>query len=75
MEALKSDLNKADFEGYATEIGMGSYHGKASIYTFSHRKSVLKKSNLIDIAVRYSPYDKKLNLLLVKKNEFCTFLC
>lgn len=43
--------------------GMGSYHGKASIDTFSHSKSILKKSNLIDIPVRYPPYGKKLKLL------------
>lgn len=36
--------------------GMGGYHGKASFETFSHKKSVLKKSNLIDIPLRYPPY-------------------
>lgn len=49
--------------GGVGESGMGSYHGKASIETFSHSKSVLKKSNLVDIPVRYPPYGKKLNLL------------
>lgn len=49
--------------GGVGESGMGSYHGKASIDTFSHSKSVLKKSNLIDIPVRYQPYGKKLKLL------------
>ncbi|OLS01917.1 aldehyde dehydrogenase [Tissierella creatinophila] len=49
--------------GGVGESGMGSYHGKASIDTFSHSKSVLKKSNFIDIPVRYPPYGKKLNLL------------
>ncbi|WP_069649917.1 aldehyde dehydrogenase [Caloranaerobacter ferrireducens] len=43
--------------------GMGSYHGKASFDTFSHKKSVLKKSNLIDIPLRYPPYKGKINLL------------
>lgn len=36
--------------------GMGGYHGKASFETFSHKKSVLKKSNLIDVPLRYPPY-------------------
>lgn len=49
--------------GGVGESGMGSYHGKASIDTFSHRKSVLKKSNLIDLPVRYPPYGDKLKLL------------
>lgn len=43
--------------------GMGSYHGKASFDTFSHKKSVLKKSNLIDIPLRYPPYKGKIKLL------------
>ncbi len=38
--------------------GIGSYHGKKSFETFSHYKSVLKKSNSIDLPVRYSPYTK-----------------
>ena len=49
--------------GGVGESGMGSYHGKASIDTFSHSKSVMKKSNLIDIPVRYHPYGNKLKLL------------
>lgn len=39
--------------------GMGSYHCKKSFETFSHFKSVLKKSNLVDLNVRYMPYSKK----------------
>ena len=35
---------------------MGSYHGKKSFDTFSHEKSVLKKSTRIDMPVRYMPY-------------------
>lgn len=38
--------------------GIGSYHGKKSFETFSHYKSVLKKSNLIDLNIRYMPYTK-----------------
>lgn len=35
--------------------GMGSYHGKASFDTFSHHKSILQKSNRIDLPIRYLP--------------------
>lgn len=43
--------------------GMGSYHGEESFNTFSHKKSVLKKSNIIDIKVRYAPYKDKIKIL------------
>lgn len=36
--------------------GMGSYHGKVGFETFSHRKSVIKKYNWIDVPMRYHPY-------------------
>ena len=36
--------------------GMGSYHGKESFNTFSHQKSIVKKSTLLDLPVRYAPY-------------------
>ncbi len=44
--------------------GMGGYHGKYSFETFSHKKSILERSNIIDINLRYAPfYDKKINIL------------
>ncbi len=36
--------------------GMGSYHGKKSFETFSHEKSIVKKSQWIDLPIRYQPY-------------------
>lgn len=36
--------------------GMGSYHGKNGFETFSHRKSILKKHQWIDLPMRYHPY-------------------
>ena len=45
--------------------GMGSYHGKYSFDTFSHYKSIIKKSNLIDMPMRYHPY-KDINYKLIK---------
>lgn len=48
--------------------GMGSYHGKVGFDTFSHRKSVVKKYNWIDMPMRYHPYadwkDKIIRLVL-----------
>lgn len=49
--------------GGVGESGMGGYHGKASFETFTHRKSVMKKSGLIDLPIRYAPFKKKLDLL------------
>jgi len=49
--------------------GMGSYHGKESFKTFSHRKSVLEKKNWLDLPIRYapnSPRDLKLLKFLMK---------
>jgi len=48
--------------GGVGESGMGQYHGKASFETFSHYKSILKKSNLLDIPLRY-PTHRNMNLL------------
>jgi aldehyde dehydrogenase (NAD+) len=38
--------------------GMGKYHGKKSFETFSNIRSVLVKSNLIDLFLRYPPYTR-----------------
>ncbi|MCR5584296.1 MAG: aldehyde dehydrogenase [Lachnospiraceae bacterium] len=44
--------------------GMGNYHGKAGFDTFSHSKSIVDKKRLIDVNMRYSPYDNfKLKLI------------
>jgi aldehyde dehydrogenase (NAD+) len=49
--------------GGVGQSGMGSAHGKAGFDTFSHNKSVLKKPNWLDIALRYPPYAGKLDFL------------
>jgi aldehyde dehydrogenase (NAD+) len=46
--------------------GMGSYHGYFSFKTFSHLKSVVKKSSLFDLDLVYPPYSKS-TLKLVRK--------
>jgi acyl-CoA reductase-like NAD-dependent aldehyde dehydrogenase len=38
--------------------GMGRYHGKKSFETFSNMRSVVVKSNLLDLSIRYPPYNK-----------------
>lgn len=43
--------------------GFGSYHGKASFDSFSHQKSIMKKNFLVDIPIRYAPYDGKMKWL------------
>lgn len=36
--------------------GMGSYHGKYSFETFSHKKGIIKKAEWLDLPMRYQPY-------------------
>lgn len=48
------------FGGVGTS-GMGAYHGKKSFDTFTHYKSILKRSNLVDPNFRYPPYSDKIN--------------
>ncbi|MNJ34251.1 Aldehyde dehydrogenase [compost metagenome] len=44
--------------------GMGAYHGRYSFETFSHMKSVLKKSTAISLKMLYPPYSvKSMNLI------------
>lgn len=44
--------------------GIGAYHGKAGFDSFTHYKSTMKKSTLIDLPFRYPPFDKfKLDLI------------
>lgn len=46
--------------------GMGHYHGKYSFDTFTHEKSVVKNSTIIDIPVRYAPFTEAKNKLFRK---------
>lgn len=38
--------------------GMGSYHGRGSFETFSHRKAVVEKTTRVDPKVAYPPYTR-----------------
>ena len=51
--------------GGVGESGFGSYHGKKSFDTFTHYKSVMVKSGLPDMPLRYPPNLKR-NLKLLK---------
>ena len=43
------------FGGVGTS-GMGSYHGRLSFDTFSHRRSVVTTGTWLDLPFRYMPY-------------------
>ncbi len=45
--------------------GMGSYHGKLSYDTFTHYRSIVRKSTWIDLPMRYHPYKEK-NFKLIR---------
>jgi aldehyde dehydrogenase (NAD+) len=57
--------NEMGFGGVG-ESGMGAYHGKVGFDTFSHQKSIVHKSFLLDLPMRYQPYSKKLNEKLLR---------
>lgn len=45
------------------QSGMGNYHGKSGFDTFSHRKSIMKKTTWFENPFRYPPYKDKLKWL------------
>ena len=49
--------------------GMGSYHGKASFNTFTHNKSILIQSTLLNFPMRFPPFGtlKKAIIKLITK--------
>ena len=50
------------FGGIGTS-GIGSYHGKKSFDTFTHEKSIVKKSTNINIDLVFPPYKNRVNLI------------
>ncbi len=50
--------------GGVGQSGMGSYHGQKSFETFSHRKSIIRKADWLDLPIRYQPYSKTKERLL-----------
>jgi aldehyde dehydrogenase (NAD+) len=49
--------------GGVGDSGIGNYHGKASFDTFSHFKSVMQKTFLLELNWRYPPYEGKVDLI------------
>jgi acyl-CoA reductase-like NAD-dependent aldehyde dehydrogenase len=49
--------------GGVGDSGMGAYHGKAGFDTFSHSKSVVKRSTWLDPRIKYPPYRTPLAVL------------
>ncbi len=49
--------------GGVGESGLGAYHGNFSFETFSHMKSIMKRTFSFDVPLRYPPFPKKLNLI------------
>jgi aldehyde dehydrogenase (NAD+) len=55
--------NRLPFGGVG-ESGMGSYHGEHGFKTFSHYKSILRKSTLFESNLKYFPHNQfKLKLM------------
>ena len=46
--------------------GMGSYHGKFGFDTFSHKKSIVWSKTMIDLPIRYAPFNQ-LKFRILKK--------
>lgn len=55
--------NNLPFGGIGNS-GIGSYHGKYGFDTFTHQKSIVDKSTLIDLPMRYYPYNDKKERLI-----------
>jgi len=49
--------------GGVGDSGMGKYHGKASFDTFTHERSIIRNSFLVDVFLRYPPYRNHLKWL------------
>jgi aldehyde dehydrogenase (NAD+) len=45
--------------GGVGQSGMGSYHGKQSFDTFTHYRSIVRKSTWLDLPFRYRPYSEE----------------
>lgn len=52
--------------GGVGESGMGGYHGKFGFINFSNRKSIMIRSNNIDIKLKYPPYSKAKEKIIKK---------
>jgi aldehyde dehydrogenase (NAD+) len=44
--------------GGVGQSGFGQYHGKYSFEMFSHKKAVMKRGYLLELTLRYPPWDE-----------------
>ena len=61
---MQAGVPELPFGGIGSS-GIGRYHGLAGFETFSHQKSILKKSFWLDLKLRYPPY--KINVKMLKQ--------
>ena len=52
---IQAGIPEMPFGGVGAS-GMGRYHGQAGFETFSHQKSILRRSFWLDLKLRYPPY-------------------
>lgn len=46
------------------DSGMGAYHGRAGFDTFTHYKSIVNKSNMLDLPMRYQPFKESYHKMI-----------
>ncbi len=51
--------------GGVGKSGMGKFHGEMGFKNFSNQKSIIKKSPILDINLRYPPYEKILKFIKI----------
>lgn len=60
---IHASSNRMGFGGVQNS-GIGAYHGKVGFDAFTHYKSTMKKSTLIETGIRNPPFnEKKMRLL------------
>ena len=55
-------VNKKLPFGGVGQSGIGSYHGRTSFDTFTHKKPIVRRGVWPDVPIRYAPYSKKLKI-------------
>ena len=59
VKAIRIIWNSPSTFGGIGNSGIGSYHGEAGFKSFSHFKSILEKSNLMELSLKYYPHSKR----------------
>lgn len=68
-DAIMHLVNSSLPFGGVGDSGTGSYHGRYGFDAFSHYKSVLDKSTLMEPSIKYAPYSKFKRTILEKLIE------